>query len=371
MRQTITHFYRLNAFRFFAAWLVMIGHAESIREVKGNFNLHAFSVFRNGQHAVTFFFVLSGFLITYLLLKEKSTTTDINVKHFYWKRIVRIWPLYFLMVFIGLYMQPWVVSFVHPHYHPKHSPLEVLPYFLLFVPGLHSHFFGSNLLEPLWSIGVEEWFYLIWGPFMKWIKRSIFWWIIGFLILKIALNQLTIYGNFPEFIVYFVRMMQMESMSLGALVALLFFSEKPVILPQRMLLILEYLVGFLVLAIIFWNKSLEHFLNDLGVQEKSTFTLINAMIYAAFIGLVSLRNKKHVILDHKWLNWCGEISYGIYMYHLLVITLIWTLIEPYHFQSTAETILFHLSTLSITIMIAGLSKKYIENPILKWKNWIH
>lgn len=370
MRTQIAHFYRLNAFRFFAAWLVMLGHAESLREARGDFSLHPFSFFKNGQHAVTFFFVLSGFLITYLLLKEKRTTKEINVKHFYWKRVVRIWPLYFLMVLIGLFIQPVLISIFHVDYQLPYNPAEVFPYFLLFVPGLTSFYFGSHLLEPLWSIGVEEWFYLLWGPFMKWIKRHLLVWILGFLLMKIALNQWTIYGHFPPVIVYFVRMMQMESMSLGALVALFFFSEKPIKISDSILLVLQFVFGFLILAIIFWNQGLEDYLKSFGIYEKSTLTLINAVIYASFIGVVALRNKQHVILDHKWLNWCGEISYGIYMYHLLIVTLVWGVLSPLHLNAVFGTFLFHTSSLVLTLLVAGLSKKYIENPVLKFKNWV-
>lgn len=370
MRTAITHFYRLNAFRFFAAWLVMIGHAESLREARGDFSLHAFSFFKNGQHAVTFFFVLSGFLITYLLLKEKKTNHQVNVKHFYWKRVVRIWPLYFLLVLIGLFIQPLLITLFHVDYQLPYEPLHVFPYFLLFVPGLTSFFYGSHLLEPLWSIGVEEWFYLIWGPFVKWIKSHFVWWIIGFLVLKISLNQVTIYGHFPPVVVYFVRMMQMESMSLGALVAWLFFKEKPFAISPTFLQLTQYFFGALILAIVFWNQGLEHGLKAIGIYEKSTLTLINAVIYAAFIGATALRNKQHSLFDHPWLNWCGEISYGIYMYHLLVVTLIWGVLAPLHLTPFLGTILFHVSALATTLLVAGLSKKYIENPILKWKNWV-
>ncbi len=348
----------------------MVGHAESIREASSKSNLHSFSFFHNGQNAVTFFFVLSGFLITFLLLKEKNISDRINVKHFYWKRIVRIWPLYFLLLIIGLAIQPFVIFIFKVEYHLPYNPLSVLPFFLLFVPGLTTFFYGNHLLEPLWSIGVEEWFYLIWGPFIKWMKRYLFWWIIGFLVLKIALNQLTIYVHFSPLVVYLVRMMQIESMTLGALVALLFFKSRPLITNNNILRFLQYISGALILAIVFFNQEIESVLAQFGIHEKSTITLLNAIVFSCFIGSIALHNKKHNILDHNWLNWCGEISYGIYMYHLLIVTAVWNIILLLQMNFFWSTFFLHIVSLTLTLLIAGLSKKYFENPILKFKNSI-
>lgn len=95
--QTISHFYNFNALRFVAAFLVVLHHAESLRKDHRLFHLKDFGLFQNGANAVTFFFVLSGFLITYLLLKEQGKTATISIKHFYLKRVLRIWPFLFFV----------------------------------------------------------------------------------------------------------------------------------------------------------------------------------------------------------------------------------------------------------------------------------
>jgi peptidoglycan/LPS O-acetylase OafA/YrhL len=186
--------------------------------------------------------------------------------------------------------------------------------------------------------------------------------------LKIALNQLAIYGHFPPVVVYFIRMMQMESMSLGALVALLFFKSIPLLNNHNILRLFQYTSGTLILTIVFLNKEIESILAQFGIYEKSSITLLNALVFACFIGSIALRNKMNKILDHKWLNWCGEISYGIYMYHLLVVTTIWGALSPLHLSSFWSTIILQTGSLSLTLIIAGLSKKYFEDPILKFKN---
>ena len=74
--KNINYFPGLNALRFIAAYLVVMHHSETIRKKYGLLNLQSFSLFRNGSTAVSFFFVLSGFLITYLLLKEYQKKKD-------------------------------------------------------------------------------------------------------------------------------------------------------------------------------------------------------------------------------------------------------------------------------------------------------
>ena len=109
--KAISHFRGLNTLRFIAAFLVVIHHAESLRKDHGlKYHLKDFGLFQNGSHAVSFFFVLSGFLITYLLMKERKVKQDISIKQFYIKRVFRIWPLYFLMVIIGAIIQPYFID---------------------------------------------------------------------------------------------------------------------------------------------------------------------------------------------------------------------------------------------------------------------
>ena len=101
------YFKNLNALRFFAATAVIFHHVEQykfwakIPNVWGSTVLDAL-----GHKAVSFFFVLSGFLITYLLLEENRKTSDISIRDFYVRRILRIWPVYYLVVILCLFVVP-------------------------------------------------------------------------------------------------------------------------------------------------------------------------------------------------------------------------------------------------------------------------
>ena len=92
----------LDSLRFFAAFFVIISHAnQSIIKLGIGIPCTLSPIFEKGGDAVDFFFTLSGFLITYLLLQEKETTGSISLKNFYLRRVFRIWPLYFIVLAIG------------------------------------------------------------------------------------------------------------------------------------------------------------------------------------------------------------------------------------------------------------------------------
>ena len=106
------YFRNLGALRFIAAVSVIFHHVEQykfwakIPNVWGNTTVDAL-----GSKAVSFFFVLSGFLITYLLMEEQKKTGAISVKNFYIRRILRIWPVYYIVVIVCLFVLPFVFDF--------------------------------------------------------------------------------------------------------------------------------------------------------------------------------------------------------------------------------------------------------------------
>src|SRR5437867_1336539 len=96
------YFPGLHGLRFFAAMMVVFSHVELMMDYHSYPNLYAnnLAVYESGRMGVTLFFVLSGFLISYLLLTEKKVSGTVAVKKFYTRRILRIWPLYYLLVIV-------------------------------------------------------------------------------------------------------------------------------------------------------------------------------------------------------------------------------------------------------------------------------
>ncbi|WP_339661482.1 acyltransferase [Croceibacter atlanticus] len=172
------YFPNLNGLRFIAALLVIIHHIEQFKKIFGLENIYDQVPFVQiiGKLGVVLFFVLSGFLITYLLLIEEEVTSKIDVKKFYLRRLLRIWPLYYLIVVISFFVLPYI------------SFLEVAPYtkqlftsyniklllFLFFLPNLALVLFSLvPFASQSWSVGVEEQFYLLWPLLMKNSKNKL------------------------------------------------------------------------------------------------------------------------------------------------------------------------------------------------------
>ena len=158
--------YNLDALRFIAAWIVLLCHVEVL---KPHFGIAAYTsrfFINSAQLAVTFFFVLSGFLITWLLLSEKRKNEHrkINVWQFYRKRILRIWPLYYLLVVLGFFVLHHISFFseaIHTNYFNGTKHHTALVYYLLFLPNYSEFCFGAPVyVGQVWSLGVEEFFYL-------------------------------------------------------------------------------------------------------------------------------------------------------------------------------------------------------------------
>jgi len=162
------YFPGLNGLRFIAAFVVVLDHIEQIKTWFGLPPAAFLADWGNatGDYAVTLFFALSGFLITYLLLAEQRQTGTIHIRKFYLRRILRIWPLYYLLVLIGFAALPPLIA---GDYAGPRGPytLTGLLIHLLFAPNL-APFLGVVVpgISHLWTIGVEEQFYLAWPPLL-------------------------------------------------------------------------------------------------------------------------------------------------------------------------------------------------------------
>jgi peptidoglycan/LPS O-acetylase OafA/YrhL len=168
------YFPGLNGLRFLAALVVILQHIEYFKSILG-FNQFACTsfIFNLGGLGVSFFFVLSGFLITFLLLTEKLQYNSISIKNFYIKRILRIWPVYYLLVLCGLFIFPHIGLLYNQDYKNFYDNFGTkVILFMLFFPNVALIKFGVlPFIAPTWSVGVEEQFYLIWPWLIRLSKK--------------------------------------------------------------------------------------------------------------------------------------------------------------------------------------------------------
>ncbi|MCP9757273.1 acyltransferase [Lacihabitans sp. CCS-44] len=368
--KNIKHFEGLNALRFIAAFFVVIHHAEAVRKKNGLFNLDWLSFFKNGGNAVTFFFVLSGFLITYLLLKEDKKTGKTSIKAFYIKRTLRIWPLYFLMFIVGALVLPVVFKFLHISYEMPYTFSQVWYYFIFFFPGLVTFYFGHHILEPLWSIGVEEVFYLIWAPLFKVFKKHILQLLLGVILTKMVIDLASIYICKNELFRYISSILSFDAMAIGGLGAYFVFNRKTdflnLFIYKKTIQILIYglLAVFLIYNVNFQNQLWKTFFST-PVFSK---LFLDFLFLYVIIG-VSLIPHNLFRFENKYLSYLGEISYGIYMYHMFVIYAIVLVLKPFLGQMAPffSTIAFYSILFLSVVLVAYLSKKYFEDYFLKLK----
>lgn len=368
MYKNISFFKGLNELRFMAALLVLCHHSETIRLKNNLFNFEWLSLFRNGTNAVNFFFVLSGFLITYLLLKESKITNDIKVKKFYLKRVLRIWPLYFLLFFIGTILLPFLFHIFSIPYEMPYNFSNVWAYFVFFLPGLVLFFYGHHFLEPLWSIGVEELFYLIWAPIFKFFKKHILSILLGVILFKV-LTLLVSYILLPEnhIINHLLNTHSFELMAIGGWGAYLVFnSNKPIknwLIFQKKI---QFIIYILLIIFLIFNQNINISLWNFFFKTPILSTLIIGFMYLYSIIGISL-NENSILKPHnKYISYLGEISYGIYMYHMSSIFFVILILKDTlsKLSPLYSSLLFYILVISLTILISSLSKKYFEDFFL-------
>lgn len=360
MYQQIKYFKGLNGLRFIAALLVVIHHGEQIRMKYGLFNLKSLSICNLGGFAVTFFFVLSGFLITYLLLSERYQSNRISVWGFYKRRMLRIWPLYFLLVVTGLFLVPMAIAAIGYDYTMPYRWDQVILYYLLFAPFMVNILFGHSLLEPLWSIGVEELFYLIWGPAMSWVKKHVCSLLVSVIAIKLLINGYIYLSGLSGTLTSIVQMLQFEAMAIGGLGAYLLFNQKSAIENCKLFAAPVQIASWLIIIIQIVPS----------MQWIHTPVLWPVIVNIAFVYLIiniSTNPQSLIRLESKPLNFLGSISYGIYMYHMICVFAVILLLKGTlsEMGNIGATLLFYLTVLLSTITVAYLSKRYYEDFFLK------
>ncbi|MFT3822761.1 MAG: acyltransferase [Chitinophagaceae bacterium] len=352
----------LNGVRFLAVLFVIIAHIESFKYRLG-FKQVFDLVYRGhlGSFGVTIFFTLSGFLITYLLKAEIQLTGTINTRNFYIRRILRIWPLYFLMVIICLFIIPKIPFFFNVYgesfAHHKYFWLH----FLLLIVMLPNISLILTLLpygNILWSIGVEEQFYLVWPVILKKTKKSILFVAIVclsvFIILKIFFAAIASKG-YGSLAWQFISWSRYSCLLIGA-IAVELSGRK--LLKTKWVQILALSAFLLMLT----NTISFHYFYLFKSETQAT-------IVAILLINISLNEDSFIKLENKVLNYLGKISYGLYIYHLFAITITLKLLSGLYttISYTAWSAIVFIGTVTLTILLAHISYFYFERKILRKK----
>ena len=345
------HLPGLNGLRAIAAIAVVVSHTLLLGPYLGLPSKHQGTDLAG--FGVSIFFSLSGFLITYLLLKEKKQFGRINIRAFYIRRVLRIWPLYYLYLIIVLLCLGWL---------GLKMPDGSLWYYIFLAANI-PFILGAEipLLGHYWSLGVEEQFYLFWPWIVSRvgsIRRFLIGFIVCFLLLKTGFRLLDIYKSvsLPYLIVHVTRF---ECMAIGALGAVFCLEENRLfntVVRHRLTQFLAWLaIGLMTI-------------NQFHIASYIDNDLV-AMITVVLIVNVSLNPKKMIGLENRFFDFLGRISFGIYVYHPLLILILGKLFAPYfaELDLTVRYAVAFAAVLFSTILVAWLSYEFYEKRILRLK----
>ncbi len=346
----------LDALRFFLALLVIIFHLPSLSKNQGLPYFNSLPIFQRGVDAVYMFFVLSGFLIIRIIYKDKILD-KFSIKNFYVRRILRIFPLYYLIIFFGFVFYQVILPYLNITFENNYNLVDGILLTSFFLPNVFAfEYKPGGILEILWSIGIEEQFYLIIGVLMFFVNKKR---IFNVLII-LAFITFFAYHYFNASL-YHKYMFVYFFLICGGVMAILEERDKLNALKSNMI----YTFCILILTLL-------HFVTDLfefGIPWlKNIFTCI---LFSLFIHIISCNNFKFSI-KHKYINYLGRISYGIYMYHVIALNAIVFIFLQIKskgiFNDTVTIILINILTFALTFILAHFSYKYYEKPFLKLKN---
>ncbi len=362
------YFSGINGLRFLAALAVIITHIELL---KGNFDMKNYwknsLIFNLGGIGVYFFFVLSGFLITYLLLVEKKISKNISIKHFYVRRILRIWPLYYLILIIGFFVLPNFSIFTIPYFERNflaHFNSNLLLYIFILPNIAFSLFQAVPNIGQAWSIGVEEQFYIVWPWIIsksKNVLKSLIIILFAIILIKIIVLMVApLYSQTRWYISFksLIAMSKFECMAVGGIGAYLLFIKSNIVTY----IINKYLLFVSIIFIPLLIIIIPDYLQD-GMHLAYSFLFLIIIINIS-------QQSNNFILENSIMNFLGKISYGIYMYHFMVIPILIYFCKNYMKNSSefSINIVLYFFTVLITIMIASISFYFFENKFIKLKS---
>jgi peptidoglycan/LPS O-acetylase OafA/YrhL len=337
----------------------------------------------SGWVGVSLFFVLSGFLITGILLdmKKSLSSRDYFFK-FYGRRFLRIFPLYYFYLIVMALLATWMISIP---FRPKYMQLflDQIWYAVLYV---YDFFFATSsvqysyFLDHFWSLSVEEQFYIFWPLLIllvpeKWLKKL----FIGFIVLAPLFRLLFLFihtsGVFrflvadPATAVYPLPFSHMDAFAVGA-----YISRFHIPKAKQQFFLLAGLIPVLGFASTYMATGNIGIISALGypllLPDAYKFiwgySLLN-YFFAVIVYGVAVEGWFTHFLEWRMLRYLGKISYGLYVYHFPIVWFSGRIadldIAPPLMKPLTALIAF-----AATLLVASLSYHFMERPIINLKD---
>ena len=322
-----------------------------------------------GWLGVDLFFVLSGFLITDILLNTLDKPHFL--KNFYMRRVLRIFPLYYFILVICLFVLPHVKS-LHLNLNYYTNNQVWLWTYLQNWLYIFKEPFGTQMLLHLWSLAVEEQFYLIWPITILLIRRpKILFAVMTAVLLIVAATRFILWSYHIGELSYssLYTFTRIDGICVGCMLALI-MRINPGFLKKYTYLVVLF-IALLNFGFYFLNHQQAYALPYLAFVGYTTFAILfGILVYEAVLGESKIIN---FLFNNRILKFFGKISYGLYVYHWPVYILLFETLHQLLFRISlfTEKTSFVTASVAVTIvsiLLSLLSYEYFEKSFLKLKN---
>lgn len=336
----------LFVLRFVLSLMVLIYHLPITAQNLGLKLDSDLEISKKGVLAVYYFFSLSGFLIIRGLIYEIRNKQSIDIFGFYMRRILRIWPVYFLVIGIGCLLYWVILPIIGIPFETTYNKFYFFISYLFFIPNVFNELYKvGGILNVTWSIGIEEQFYLIF-PLLLMLFRLKYKYLLGslFVLLLFLLLAFPQFYYFKNYYFYFIG---------GGILAALENKLQQNFFWIKFILLSWFVLDFSTNWFMFSNKFLFH---------STHLLLTTGIIYAlAFKPMFNIKN--------RLINYLGKISFGIYMYHMIIITPLLMAVKLINLENYFPVFwlnfLIYCSAISLTFVLSHLSYKYFESKFHK------
>lgn len=359
-------FPNLDGLRFFSFLLVFFAHIFPTNQTNiltaPWYQVFKGRLFSDGDLGVSFFFVLSGFLITYLLLKEKETQGRIDVKSFYIRRALRIWPLYYFCVFFGFVIFPLIKQQLGQPVAETADPV-LSATFLNNFNTIANGPPDSSVLSVLWSVAIEEQFYLLWPLLFIVVPVSLYAFIFLFIVaVSVAFRYL--HATDPNIELHSLGVM--SDLAIGGLGAYL------VLYSQKFKTFVEKLPPFVNLVP--YAVTVVFIVFKYDIFDSWAMVVIKRLVVAFFFIWIILEQNFGTrsyfkISQMKIISRLGKYTYGLYCLHTIAVLVVMIGLTKMGLNTTSWQlwlIEFPL-TLLLSIGLAYASYHLYEKHFLKLK----
>jgi peptidoglycan/LPS O-acetylase OafA/YrhL len=339
------YFEGFNFLRFFAALAIVFYHV--LIPYSNTVNPSYALFLKNLAVGVDFFFLISGFLIVYLLAEEKRISNKINLLNFYVRRILRIFPLYFLIILIAVLEHGTDINY------------QPFLYFWGNISIANIEQWPVAILTPLWSICVEEHFYVFIPlvvsllPF-NYLKYALY----GIVILSLGFRLYTYYTDqYPWFTIYVHTLSKIDVIALGGIIAINYKQ-----LTQRIKIgSWSFLIVFAIIPIYMLIVNNNDFSTLASILFKK-YLLTIPFILIILLVLYTDNRIVNIIRKNKMFDYLGKCSFGIYVFHSPVNTFLGKV-------GITNTALYLIIVVIITIIVSIVSYEYFEKQFLKLRKY--